>query len=328
MKKALSTILAALLCLSLCACSAGDSKAYAPENYILETEYKDDFKIVQLNDIHLGNKDNRALHYDFLRLTINDADADMIVCVGDLFTFADKTVARELFAFLDSFGIPWTITFGNHDEQCYFSVDWVTDYLNNYGSNCIFRDIQDDDVYGNANFAINLTDGSDVVAQVIVMDSNRYNYGEYWGYDYIKDNQIEWYENLLNYTTQSCGKTVPSVMFFHIPLPEYNDAWDAAEAGQAELLYGEKNEKVCCPEVNTGLFDKIVELGSSKAVCCAHDHMNNFRVLYKGVALCYGINSTDRVYYDDNIIGAMTITVKRDGTFEFGQVYHSYAELD
>ena len=134
----------------------GEKVSYRTEDYVLEVDYKEDFTILQLTDVHIGNKDDRQRQYDFLDLTINDADADMIIVTGDLFTFADKVTAIEFFDFLDSHGVPWTVIFGNHDEQCYFSIDWLTDQLNNYGSNCVFKDLQDDDVFGNSNFVINL----------------------------------------------------------------------------------------------------------------------------------------------------------------------------
>ncbi len=304
---------------------------YDISDYTLELDYKKDFKVLQLTDIHVGNKDDRQYQYDFLDVIIRDADPDLILTTGDLFTFADKVTAKELFAFFDSYGIPWTVTFGNHDEQCYFSVDWLTDYLNNYGSNCVFKDLQNDDVYGDANFAINLMSGGTVSSQLILMDSNRYNYGEYIGYDYMKKDQIAWYEDLVNYTTaQNGGQTVPSICFFHIPVPEFDDAWEAAQAGSPDsvLEFGEKREKVCCPDINTGFFDKVLEMDSTKAIVVGHDHLNNFRVKYKGVYLCYGVTSTDRIYYDESVLGGHVITIHPDGSLDFEQLFHSYEEVE
>ena len=329
MKRICCIIIILILCLSTAACGTQE-KTYPAEDYILELPYKDDFRILQLNDIHFGNKDNRQKQYDFLDLTINSADADLIVLCGDLFTFADRSTAKELFRFIDSYGIPWTVTFGNHDEQCYFSIDWLTSYLNRFGSHCVFRDIQGDDVFGYSNFAIDLMQDEEIFEQIIIMDSNRYYAGDYWGYDYIKPSQTEWYEKLVNYTTeQNGGKTVDSLMFFHIPLPEFDDAWEAAQRGDADavLEYGEKNESVSCPQYNSGLFDKILSLGSSKAIIVAHDHINNYRVLYKGVYLCYGINSTDRIYYEDGMIGGHLITVHKDHSLSFDHIYHDYDEV-
>lgn len=322
----ITLIIAAVMLLTSCGSVA---TSYAPSDYILEMDYKDGFRILQLGDVHLANKDDRKVQYDFIEKTINDSKADLIVFSGDLFTFADKTVVKEMFNWVDEFGIPWAVCFGNHDEQCYFSIDWLTNYLNNFGSNCVFKDLQDDDVYGNSNYAINLTKAGKTKAQVILMDSNRYNFGEEWDYDYIKEDQIAWYEDIVNATTKENGSVVPSVAFFHIPLPEFETAWEEAQKGSsdAKLMFGEKNERVCCSPINTGLFDTMLKLGSTKAVCCSHDHLNNYRVLYKGINLSYGINADDRIYYKDDMMGGKVIILNSDGSVDFEAIYNTYDEV-
>ena len=297
--------------------------------YILKTNYKEDMRILQLNDIHIGDKDNHQRIYDFLDLTIQSAKPDLIVLDGDIFTFASRHTARDLFTVIDTYDIPWTATFGNHDEQCYFSVDWLTGYLNNFGSNCLFKDIQDDDVTGNANFAINLMQGNEVFETIVIMDSNRYYFGSYFGYDFIKEDQIVWYESLIKQIENSEGKLVPSLAFFHIPLPEFSTAWDEYQKGSADakFILGEKNEKVCCPEINTGLFQKMLDLGSTKGVFCAHDHINDYSIEYKGITLSYGVHSTDRIYYDENMLGGQVITLHNDHSFSIEHVFHTYEEI-
>ena len=261
------TKLAVIFLLSGLALTACGSKAYAPSEYILSLPWKDDFKIIQLSDIHLANKDDQDKQLAFLTKVINKANAngkaDLIVTTGDLFTFADKTTAKRLFSFFDTFGIPWTVTFGNHDEQCYFSIDWLTGYLNELNSNkdsyCIFKDIQDDNVFGNANFAISLIKGGVAHSQVIIMDSNRYNFGEYIGYDYIKQDQIDWYKSITDYSKVG-GEYLTSLLFFHIPLPEFETAWKLHESDP--LTYplldpnGENNESCSCPKINSGFFEE------------------------------------------------------------------------
>ena len=298
--------------------------------YVLSTNYHDNYRILQLTDLHLGDKDNQDLHYKFLDLTIRDANADFIVITGDVFTFASQDTAKRLFAFLDSYEKPWSLVFGNHDEQCMFSVDWLTGYLNEKTKYGMFKDFQDDDTHGNSNFAINLMNGNQIFEQLILMDSNRYHYGDYNGYDYFKQDQIDWYENLVDYTKQQNGGTVvPSIMFYHIPLPEIDNAWDGSQNGDpdAVYVYGEKREKTCPPEYNSGFFDKILEKGSTHAMFFGHDHVNNFEVVYKGVTFCYGIKSTDRVYYDEDMLGGQVIVLKNDHSIKMEHIYHTYDEV-
>ena len=316
-----------IIAMSLTACA---NVRHEISEYTLELNYSDNFRILQLSDTHIGDKDNTQLHYDFIDLTIKEAHPDLIVITGDVFTFASKGTAKEFFKFMDSHGVPWTLTLGNHDEQCYFSVDWLTNTLNKYGKHCLFKDIQNDDVQGNANFAINLMKGEDIFEQLIIMDSNRYCFGGYFGYDYFKGNQIEWYKRLIKHTKdENGGAVVPSLMFYHIPLPEINDAWDKAQAGDPSAIkkYGEKGETTCPPDYNSGFFNVIVEEGSTTGMYFGHDHVNNFIVNYKGVDFAYGVKATDRVYYGDSMLGGRVITLKNDHSVEYQDYYHTYKEV-
>ena len=342
-----------------------DGSRYDTKEYFVNLDYKDDFRILQLSDIHLGEKDNADEHFKILTKTFNDADADFVVLNGDFLTYANKRVAKQLFDFIDSFNIPWACAFGNHDEQCLFSIDWLTDYLNNYGSNCVFLDLKDDDVFGSSNYVINLMDNNSIHDQIILMDSNRYYFGNYIGYDYIKPSQIEWYERVVNDSKSINGSTVNSLLFMHIPVPEFNDAWHEAGGEDAQnaikqqggfrdensktglekhinyseytsqfgkngtvFEYGFSNPDSSAPKYNSGLFDKIVDFGSTKAIIVSHDHTYNSRILYKGVYLCYGINSTDRVIKDDNMIGGQVIVIHDDHSLSFEHIYHTYKELN
>ena len=322
--------------LSLTACGG---KSYSSSEYIAGSlEYQPGFKILQLTDIHLSDKDDQALQLKFVDHLIEDAKANndikFMVVTGDLFTFASRSTAKKLFKHLDSHGIKWTVVFGNHDEQTYFPVDWMTSYLNNYGSNCMFKDIQNDNVQGNCNFAINLTSGTSIKKQLIFMDSNRYYFGSYFGYDYFKEDQMKWYEDLVDYTTtQNGGAVVDSVMFYHIPLFEINDAYEkGTRVYDGPKGNGDGKREDCCPpDNNSGFFDRIVAKGSTKAMFFGHDHKNSFETdyTYKGqtVKFCYGIKSTDRIYYDDDLLGYQTITLTDDAV-TVNRSFHTYAEVE
>lgn len=318
-------LFAPIVAAALASCSQSGVRHDTSE-YILSLAYKSDFRILQLTDPHMGDKDDQDEHFKFMDLTINDAKPDLIVATGDLFTFASKGTMKRFYEWLDSHDVPWTVTFGNHDEQCYFSVDYMTSYLNEFGSNCLFKDIQDDDITGNANFAINLMNGEKVHEQVIIMDSNRYYYGDYNGYDYIKPNQIEWYKRLVDYTTEQNGGLVDSLIFHHIPLPEIDAAYEYGEKNNA-IEFGEKREKTCPPDYNSGFFDVIKEKGSTKGLYFGHDHVNDFRVTYEGVTFAYGIKSTDRIYYDEDMLGGQVIVVKDDHSLSYEPIFHKYSEV-
>ena len=319
------------ICLSACAV-----KNYQPKDYVLEMDYVDDFRILQLTDTHVGDKDNMKLHYDFMDLTIKDANPNLIVITGDVFTFASKGTAKEFFKWMDSHNVPWTLTFGNHDEQCFFSIDWLTGYLNNLTKNeksyCIFKDLQDDNIQGNSNFAINLKSGGSVFEQLIIMDSNRYNYNGYFGYDYFHQDQIDWYSRLIDDTTsQNGGTVVPSLMFYHIPLPEVRDAWAAAKVDSSLILNpvgeGQQNEDPCNPDYNSGFYQVIKDKHSTHGMYFGHDHINNYIINYDGIHFGYGIKATDRVYADDSMLGGRVIKLANDHSLSYEDIYHKYEEV-
>ena len=98
------------------------------ETFTLRIPKDRDFKILQLTDLHLGfgilsrNRDKLAL--DAVRKLIKKSKPDLIVLTGDsIFPFLPKSgtlnnrkQAKKLMAFLDSFEIPYTLVFGNHDS--------------------------------------------------------------------------------------------------------------------------------------------------------------------------------------------------------------------
>ena len=328
---------------AICTTSCATGVRHKISEYVLKKTpivYHDDFKILQLTDIHLGDKDNQDIHYKFMDLTIKDAIAkeggiDFIAITGDLFTVASKATVRRMISFFNSYKIPWTCVFGNHDEQCYFSVDWLTDQLNNAGQYCYFKDIQDDDITGNCNFAVNIMDKDDntkVFEQLIMMDSNRYNFDPaYLGYDYFHEDQIAWYKRLMEYNKETYNEVIPSLMFYHIPLPEIDDAWNKRNSDPTEEQFahitGEKNEDSCPPKYNSGFFKVIKEEGSTHGMFFGHDHVNNFIVKYEGITFGYGIKSTERVYYEDTMMGGRVITLKNTHELEFKDYYHTYGEV-
>ena len=329
-------VLAPIVAMSLTACSLG--KHHNISEYILDRSLtlneKGEFKILQLTDIHLGDKDNQDLHLDFMKLTVEDAKPNFIVVTGDVFTFAGKATAQRLFGWLNDRGVPWTVTWGNHDEQCYFSVDWMTGYLNDLskqGTNCYFKDIQDDDIQGNSNFAINLNDkDGKLFEQFIIMDSNRYDFNPSHGlyYDAFKPNQIQWYSDMVDYTKTIEGAAlnangvVESIMFYHIPLPEINKAF-----AEGKNLDGVKNEETCPPDYNTGFFDVIKKKGSTHAMFFGHDHINDFKAEYDKVLFAYGLKATSSIYSNDDLLGGQTITIKADHSLEIERIFHTYAEV-
>ena len=80
---------------------------------------------------------------------------------------------------------------------------------------------------------------------------------------------------------------------------------------------GETGKVVYCGIGEDDLFETFLELGSTQAVFCGHDHLNNFSVEYKGIRLTYGMSvdylAYPGIYKLGTQRGCTVITVKTDG---------------
>ena len=315
-------------------------KTYAANEYMLPIPWigAEDFRILQLNDIHLSQSDLHEDHFKVIDRTIEAAHPNLIVLNGDIFTYADKHTVNKVFSHFDSKGIMWTFTFGNHDDQGYYSDLYLQRLLGSKKyTHCVFKNIEDDDVTGRSNFVLNIQDKDDnhkVIYQVYLLDSHSYNF-DTMGYDYLKKDQIDWYKRVVEYSTENLGggNVIPSSMFMHIGFPEFISSWEDSKDTE-DLLIGDMQEFAGSPKEDLGFFGKVLELGSTRTVSCAHDHANDSVIRYKDknskgedVYLCYGVHSTDRIYCDDAKIklGGQVIAInKTTKKLTFTNYYGNY----
>lgn len=156
------------------------------------------------------------------------------------------------------------------------------------------------------------------------------------GYDYIKENQIHWYEYMVKGLTEYNGTPVESTLLIHIPLPEYNmaakiyepinDGFTKDENGNFGML----REPICSPYYNSGMFEKIVELNSTKNVICGHEHKNNFSVLYRGVRLTYATKTGDGHDWveDGSVCGGTVLEFDETEKLTVSPIYLNYDMLN
>jgi len=353
-------IFAPVAVLSLTSCNTVVRHKNSDYHIDLSWNTSKNFNILHLTDLHISNASDNKKHFDFIEETVKQArnkikngnaneDIDLITITGDLFIFAGRTEANEVFKFFDDLKINWALTFGNHDEQVYFPVDWLTSRLNELNekrskgeSYCVFKDLQDDDVFGNANYVINLKDGGIIKEQLYFFDSNRYNFGEYRGYDYIHYDQIDWYERQLS----EVSNDVKSLAFFHIPFPEfernYQDALENKNGCSFREIEGKQYKDhdtgTGDPKVNTGLYDKMIQHGNTNGVFVGHNHTSNYVVDFKEgstlkMTLGFGVKSTNQVYCEGDKLGGQIIQINKanasgivDGSFDIKRVFHEYGE--
>lgn len=278
--KKITTILLLFICLFLVSCSNNqDVISYSDdEPFILEMK-NDSLKVLQLTDLHLtyGNDDYDKKTLNLISELIASDDFDFVVITGDMsLSPLGPYLFKKIINTMEAAKTPWSFVFGNHE----------TDY-NSYSD--FLNVIPDDTEYlyfktgpeltdgGVGNFVVEFQKDGTPFYQLIMMDSHaeREVYTEEEGeYDYLKESQIEWYENKMSNTT------VENIVFMHMPLRQFIDS---------EGYNGIFNEdKVYAQGVDTGFFDACVLHGKTKGVFVGHDHLNDFYLLRNDIILAYG----------------------------------------
>lgn len=309
-------------------------------------------RVLQLTDVHIGggafshSKDLKAL--DAVYKLVKEANPDLVIITGDLVypvpitgTVNNYSSSKAVAELMEKIGVYWTLCYGNHDTEIYsyYTREELCELysLDEY-AHCLFTS-GPESVDGFSNQIINVKNSSDVITHSFyILDSHSYTdsdaLGIKWEYDNIHDNQIEWYEKsvkaLDSYNESKGGSKITSTMYFHIPLREYETAWQEYTANSnsenVTYIYGEAqedNEAVCCGAGEDQLFETIIELGNTKGLFCGHDHLNFFSVEYKGVRLTYGMSIDYLAYFGiDKLVeqrGATLITINTDGSFDIEQ---------
>ncbi len=315
--------------------------------YSFETDR--DLRVMQLTDIHIGGgilsakKDNLAINAVSAMVTAEKPD--LVVVTGDIaypvpfqsLTFNNKTGAVIFAELMEQLGVYWAPVFGNHDTEAYsfYSREQIYNlYTSGKYPHCLMQ-AGPEDVSGVGNYVVNVRKpGGEITESLFMLDSHSYTDNDYfgilWKYDTFHEDQVKWYEDTVNALAEENGGTAPkSLAFFHIPIPEFKEAYDKwAENGfkdTDDVKYvcgdaGEHKTVVYASEHNYGFFDKVKELGSTQALFCGHDHLNNFALDYEGIRMAYSY-SVDYLAYVGIMKygvqrGCTMIDVKTDGSYE------------
>ena len=288
-----------------------------------------DYKVLQLTDVHLSAGDvyteRNIKAMNAVYSIIEQVRPDIIEMTGDYvfaMPYTDNSQDYETFKmcmkFMDQIGIPWIWTFGNHDHDFFdrYTQEQVHSMLE-LSDTLIKYDI-DYNVDGYSNGEFRLYNSDDTLNRILIsVDSH--DYLTDGNYDYIHDNQVSWYTDVINNDKKLFGEDVQSFVYTHIPLMEYNDAWYAYQGGdtRAEYISGTKREDVCCSSVRGRMGTAMSQLNSTQAVFCGHDHLNDYIIKYCGVTYAYS-KSIDYSAYEgiENLTeqrGATLLTLANDG---------------
>lgn len=284
------------------------------ETPVLKFNREGKFRIVQFTDVHFkyGNPAS-DIALERIKEVLDAEKPDFVIFTGDIIYArpADKGMLAVLELVADR-KIPFGVVYGNHDNEQGMSREELLKVIQSVPYNLT---TQAEGISGVTNFILPVksSDGNKDALILYCLDSHSYSSVKgIGGYDFLKADQIDWYrKNSEAFTAANGGSPVPSLAFFHIPLPEYNQA--AADEGA--ILVGTRMEKACAPALNSGMFTAMKQQKDVLGVFVGHDHDNDYVVGWKGILLGYGRYTGGNTVYNDLSNGARVIEMtegKRD----------------
>jgi len=224
-------------------------------------------KVLQFTDLHFFNgpvfngRDKRTMRElpQYVALT----EPDLIVVSGDFWhdnpdgkghAFMQEAVER-----IESLGVPWIYTWGNHDQMDDFNKGH--EHISG-AKGSLYRG---GGTGGNYSLEFTGKDGAPLW-QMVCLNSNRHGLGKV---------QHEW-------LTAAALPKLPSFVVAHIPLKQQGDALVAKTASGIGL-------EVTCNEQEDGSSLAAIKAGcDARAYFCGHDHVNDYSIMADGVELVYG----------------------------------------
>lgn len=261
--------------------------------------------------------------YEFIEDFVKETDPDLVIINGDLvmndnFLVSSAPFFKRYAEIFEKLQKPWAFTFGNHDLDGRYENDSATmdsqhfqcskekliTYFNENYKYCLLNtDEKCED--GGGNYFVNVRKRSGELVYSLCLFDCQFD-EENYTYSYVPTaNQVSWYKDTINslsdkeYGVNRNGKTVKSMIFNHVGIPEFKTAWDEAyNDGNVteDYFYGHKfegdytNKYGDMPE-DEQIFSVAKNLGSTTAIFMCHHHDNDFSVNYQGIRLTFGQHS-------------------------------------
>lgn len=313
--------------------------ASAETNYVLKFNEDGKFKIM----IFADSQDDETLEEttaQLMREALAAQNPDLVVFLGDN-TVANgyenqaKAIETIVTPCVEA-GVPFTLVFGNHDQEQGVEKEVLLREYQKYPG-CLAYDANPE-LYGcgNHNLPVFASNGLGIAFNLWFVDSGT-STEEAGGYDYVREDQINWYKDTAKaLALLNGGEVVPAIHFQHIIVPEVYDALGMMKIpvgigewtfdGQAYLpipnfgsYTGYLFEPPCPSHINGGQMDAWLETGDVMATFYGHDHVNDFTTSYEGIDITtvptVGCNS-----YSNDInrgVGLITLDENDLSTYEY-----------
>ncbi len=293
-----------LLVLSLVFLAASSAYASAGTTASLSFNSEGKFKIIQFTDTQDDNLPREAM-IKLMNKALDAEKPDLVVFTGDNITgggspgkVLTSIAIRAIIKPVATRGIPFAMVFGNHDAEGGVSKETQLKMYQKYPG-CLAYD-PEPDLYGCAtyNLPIRSSDNSKDAFNLWLIDSNEYDAVK-GGYDWVHEDQLDWYKTKSIELEQANGSLVPSLMFQHIVVPEVYELLKEVPEGtegsrfrfeknwalelESDMAQGALGEWPCPPDTNGGQLQAVLERGDVLGIVTGHDHVNDFVGTYEGV---------------------------------------------
>ncbi len=340
MKKIVVSIV--LVCLMFIGSIIPAFAAGASEKLMFGSDGK--FDILHLCDCQDGFPAKKEM-LTYINYMLDIYKPDLVVLGGDNTVGPKETKAQaieELVAPFVEHETYFTLVFGNHDhEQGVDKEELLRMYQLYGGKYCLAYDA-DPVLSGTAthNLPIYSSDGKNVRFNLWLFDSNTYvadEDGNRLGYDSVREDQIEWYNETYAELENKLGEKVYSLAFQHmIPPDVYESMFPSVKYPLdpiTETYNDGKHYPVIFPDTssfaghiyeppspgvfNYGQIDAMIENGDVLSVLAGHDHINSYETEYKGIKLINTPGISYNAYGREIVRGSRLITVREDTPHTF-----------
>lgn len=255
------------------------------------------------------------------------------------YEFVEHRVRTSLSHILDPLelrGIPFTMTYGNHDDRNQLGQRkqaeiWM-EYSRFFGLN-----ERDDVPIDTFNVPIYDRTGEKIVYNLWLMDSAGLR-EDGTGYEGVQPESLAWYkQRAAELKAQNGGVPVRSLMFQHIPFPEMAELYLPCEEGEAGAIPSHKGWYRLDPEkahgishefeyldTDCGQLDVLRETGDVDAVVSGHLHTNAFEGTVQGqrVIACPGASFRSYGLPDTRGVCLFTLDESDPSAFEYRFIHY------
>ena len=310
------------------------------------------FRIMQIADVQecaSVNPDTIKL----ITLALQREKPDLVVFTGDQIygihpSFYNKSrkeqarsTLKEIIAPVEKAGIPFAVTYGNHDCQVGLSNAEQADIYAESPFNISGKPHSDTD---RGTFRLPLFSKEKHVFDIYLFDSNgQAPTGEYYP---VHEEQLSWFREERENAKED-GKYVNSLAFQHIPCPEFYDVIKRVKLGTRGAVEafrkhkgewyvlpdeitakgGFMHESPATPDRNSGQFETLREKGNVLGLLVGHDHINSFVAEKDGIKLIYTQGAGFNVYGPGRQRGVRMIELDENDLSDFSTYTLTFGEL-